>query len=177
MNRTTRSHLSRVVMIGCALAATGLLLAAFPAPPAQLEIDPAYFADPGPHPAGISPGQPGIQGDAPPANDPNLPRAGRVNVLVSLDPALAANAAERAGVRSFAGANGGVVKYEYRTVLPHVLNLRDIPAGQVQALRNLPGVKKVELDEYHANLVKLDEATPLVNGLQSQISALVAASS
>ena len=43
MNTTTRGNLSRVVMIVGALAATSLLVGAFPAPPTQLEIDPAYF--------------------------------------------------------------------------------------------------------------------------------------
>ena len=35
----------------------------------------------------------------------------------------------------------------------------------------MPGVVKIERDEYHPNLVRIDEATPHVRALQSQLSA------
>jgi hypothetical protein len=51
-----------------------------------------------------------------------------------------------------------------------VVNLRDIPEGRLNALANLPGVSKIELDEYHPDLVRLHDSTPLIRGLQSQIT-------
>ena len=95
---------------------------------------------------------------------------GRVSVLVHLDPAPPPGLNPRANVRAFAVANGGVVKHEYHTVLPHVVNLRNIPEGRLNALANLPGVRKIELDEYHPDLVRLHDSTPLIRGLQSQIT-------
>lgn len=101
----------------------------------------------------------------------NLIKAGqaqgveRVSLIVHLD-----ENADRGPVRAFAGNNGGYVMYEYKVVLPNAMNLRDIPVTAIQGLSNIPGVNRIERDEYHADLVKLDDATPLVNGLQSQIS-------
>ena len=103
--------------------------------------------------------------------DGEPPPVERVSVLVHLDPSLQRSAVQRADVRAFAANQGGFVKYEYKVVLPNVLNLRDIPVTALLALQNLPGVTSVEEDKYYPDLVKLDESTPLVNGLQSQISA------
>ncbi|MGD8653295.1 MAG: S8 family serine peptidase, partial [Desulfobacterales bacterium] len=95
---------------------------------------------------------------------------GRASVLVHMDPAPPPGLNPRANVRAFAVANGGVVKHEYNTVLPHVVNLRNIPEGRLNALANLPGVRKIELDEYHPDLVRLHDSTPLIRSLQSQIT-------
>lgn len=95
---------------------------------------------------------------------------GRVSVLVYLEE-QPGKADTRNSVRAFAQQNQAVVKHEYRSVLPNVINLRNLPEGQIKALLQMPGVTRVELDEYHPNLVNLHDATPLVRGLQSQISA------
>ncbi len=96
---------------------------------------------------------------------------GRVSVLVYLEPAQARGLDAKPAVRQFAAERQGYVKYEYDTVLPNVINVRNIPQDQVAALSQILGVTKVELDEYHPNLVRLHDATPLVRGLQSQITA------
>ena len=54
--------------------------------------------------------------------------------------------------------------------MPNVMNLRGIPEGQIEALRAVPGVWKVEIDQYHPNVVKLHDSIPLIRGLSSQIS-------
>lgn len=89
----------------------------------------------------------------------------RVSVLVYL-----AEGIDRSPVRAFAAEHGGFVKYEYKVVLPNVVNLRDIPVTALQALENLPGVVRVEEDRYYEDLIKLDESTPLIRALQSQIT-------
>ena len=84
----------------------------------------------------------------------------RTSVLVYMDKQLPRQAAERAQVHNFAAQERATVHYEYTTALPNVLNLRDVPATRIDALKRLPGVIKVEMDEYHPNLIQLDEATP-----------------
>ncbi|MCH8251977.1 MAG: S8 family serine peptidase [Planctomycetes bacterium] len=93
------------------------------------------------------------------------PDNGRISVLVTLAPGI-----DRAPIRTFATNKGGHVRYEYK-LLPNLINMRDIPLAAVDALRNMPGVVEVVEDEYHPNLVKLDDATPLVNARQDQIAA------
>jgi len=97
---------------------------------------------------------------------------GRVSVLVYMDPTAAARSVDvRKSVKTFAGRNRGVVKHEYGVAMPNVINLRDIPEGKLDELKSLPGVVKVELDQYHPDVVKLHDSIPLIRGLQSQINA------
>ena len=87
----------------------------------------------------------------------------RVSVLVHLEPG-----ADRGPIRAFCGRQGGRVQYEY-TILPDLINVRNIPAAALAALERIPGVRRVEPDglvEAHLN-----DSTPLVRGLQSQITA------
>ena len=91
-------------------------------------------------------------------NDQNSSSPERVSVLVHLEAG-----ADRGPVRGFTAVQGGEVTYEY-TILPNVINLRNIPETALGGLENIPGVVEVEEDgvvEAH-----LDEATPLVGGLQ-----------
>jgi subtilisin family serine protease len=90
----------------------------------------------------------------------------RISVFVHVQPA-----ADRGPIRAFASEKGGIVKYEYKTVLPNVMNLRNIPVTAVAALKRVPGVARVVEDKYHEHLIKLDESTPLIQGLQTQIIA------
>jgi hypothetical protein len=76
----------------------------------------------------------------------------------------------RGPIRAFAKDKGGIVKHEYKTVLPNVMNLRNIPVTAFEALKRLPGVKKVEEDKYHPDLIKIHRSTSLIRGLQSQIN-------
>ncbi|MFQ5413864.1 MAG: hypothetical protein ACE5E6_05340, partial [Phycisphaerae bacterium] len=113
---------------------------------------------------------PAAPGDnaAPPAapGDDTAPEGPQlVSVLVHLAPGI-----DRAPIRNFATSRGGVVQYEYK-LLPNLINIRHIAPEDVEALRNLPDVVAVEADVYHPNVVRLDEATPLIRGLQSQITA------
>jgi subtilisin family serine protease len=88
----------------------------------------------------------------------------RVSVLVHL-----AEGTDRGPVRAFAAIQAGIVRYEYQ-VLPNVMNLRDIPAPAVAALRNMPGVLRVEEDivvQAH-----LDESTEIIKALDSNLVAL-----
>jgi len=86
----------------------------------------------------------------------------RVSVLVHLAPG-----ADRAPVRAFAGIHGGSVRYEY-TILPNVLNLRNMPVSALAGLRNMRGVLRVNEDRpVRAHLV---ESTDLVRGLKSQVN-------
>jgi len=89
----------------------------------------------------------------------------RISVMVHIQPS-----ANRGLIRAFAKEKGGIVKYEYKAVLPRVMNLRNIPFQAVSALEKIPGVERVEEDRYHPDLVKLHRSTPLINGLQSQIN-------
>ena len=90
----------------------------------------------------------------------------RISVLVHVQPG-----ASRGPIQAFAAGAEGIVKYEYKTVLPNVMNLRNIPVTAKEALERIPGVVRIVEDKYHENLIKLDESTPLIRGLQSQISA------
>ncbi|MFQ5494953.1 MAG: S8 family serine peptidase [Phycisphaerae bacterium] len=88
------------------------------------------------------------------------PRVGAVTAQVAAD--------RRAGVRTWAASVGGHLKYEFKTVLPNAVNLRNIPRAQLKALRAMPGVVKVEEDRVmHAHLTV---STPLIRALQSQIT-------
>jgi serine protease AprX len=89
----------------------------------------------------------------------------RISVLVHLKPT-----ANRSSISNFARDKGGFLKYEYKTVLPNVMNLRNIPVKAIEALERIPGVERVVEDKYHENVLKLDESTPLIRGLQSQNS-------
>ncbi|MHC5110757.1 MAG: S8 family serine peptidase [Planctomycetota bacterium] len=96
---------------------------------------------------------------------------GLVSVLVYLESPATLGIDRRPSIREFARNNLGKVKYEYGAVLPHVMNLRNIPAEKLDVLRQMPGVTKVEPDKYHPNLVTLHDSTPLIGGLQSQVTA------
>jgi serine protease AprX len=87
----------------------------------------------------------------------------RVSVLVHLGPG-----ADRGALRGFAAANGGRVKYEY-DVLPNVVNVRGLPETALSGLTQLQGVVRIEPDatvQAHMN-----GSTPLIGGLQSQLTA------
>ena len=88
----------------------------------------------------------------------------RVSVLVHV-----AEGADRGPVRAFAAIQGGVVRYEYQ-VLPNVMNLRDIPSPAVAALRNIPGVLRVEEDI--AVQAHLDESTGIIKALDGDLEGL-----
>jgi subtilisin family serine protease len=88
----------------------------------------------------------------------------RINVLVHVQPGI-----RRGPIRAFAVGAKGIVKYEYKTVLPNVINIRRLPVTAMAALEKIPGVVSVLEDKYHENLIKLDESAPLIGGLQSQI--------
>ena len=100
----------------------------------------------------------------------NAQPPGRVSVLVYMEPMLNRMAAERQAVKGLAIQHGGFTKYEFKSVMPNVLNLRNVPVESLEALRNMPGVVRVDEDKYHENVLRLHDATPLVRGLQSQIS-------
>ncbi|MEM7249493.1 MAG: S8 family serine peptidase, partial [Acidobacteriota bacterium] len=95
----------------------------------------------------------------------------RLSVLVWLDSTAPLHSAKREDVKRFATEGGGFVRYEYRTVLPDVVNVRNVPRSLLEELRRMPGVVNVTEDEYHPEVVKLDESTPQVRGLQSQLTA------
>jgi len=99
--------------------------------------------------------------------------AGRLSVMVYLDPAQDppgfANNPVREGLKTAAARHGARVKYEYTTALPNVINIRDLPASAVAAMRLMPGVVKIEEDTYDIR-VRLHDSTPLIRGLQSQIT-------
>ena len=50
-----------------------------------------------------------------------------------------------AAVRASASIHGGLVRYEY-TILPNVINLRNLPALALAGLRNIRGVLRVNED-------------------------------
>jgi subtilisin family serine protease len=104
--------------------------------------------------------------DALSGTSPKVGKPGRVNLLVHIEPG-----AERGPLFAFTRSRAGHVRYEYRTVLPNVIALRDIPPSAVAALSAVPGVAKVEGDVYQPDLVKLHDSIPLVRGLASQLAA------
>ena len=89
----------------------------------------------------------------------------RLSVLVHIEPG-----ANRGPVRAFAADHGAQVRYEYKTVMPGVINIRNLPEPAIAGLRNVPGVIAVQEDRYIANAVSLQDSIPLINGLQSQIN-------
>jgi len=110
----------------------------------------------------LGPGQGGAPEDMP----VQAAKPDRINLLVHVEPG-----ADRGPIRAFAAKQGGHVRYEYKTVLPQVMNLRNIPSPAAAALGKIPGVSKVAEDKYYTRLIKLDESTPLIRGLQSQVQA------
>jgi subtilisin family serine protease len=135
-----------------------------------LEVDEAYYETTAPLNPGRAPGFPLPIRDALSVDGPRA-KSGLTSVLVHFEPALKRGAPERAGVRAFAEQRGGILKHEYGAVLPNVVNLRDIPVEAVGTLEKLPGVVKVEKDEYHPDALALHDSTPLIRALQSQITA------
>ncbi len=99
---------------------------------------------------------------------------GLVSVIVHFDPQLdtpnvaGGVSAVRQGLRNFVNQQRARIKYEYE-VLPNAINVRDLPRAALPALKLLPGVVKVEDDEYGI-YVSLHDSTPLIRGLQSQIN-------
>ena len=86
----------------------------------------------------------------------------RVSVLVHLQPNV-----DRGPVRGFAAAQGAFVKYEY-DILPDLINIRNLPQNALNALLATPGVVRWEPDrEVRAHM---NDSTPLIRALQSQIS-------
>lgn len=95
-----------------------------------------------------------------------------MSVLVWLDPAVdqpvgprAAPSAARVGVRDFAAQRGAAVQFEY-DILPNVINLRGVTPRDVDDLRVLPGVVRVEEDKIYQ--ISLHDSIPLIRGLESQ---------
>jgi subtilisin family serine protease len=97
---------------------------------------------------------------------------GTLSVLVHFDPQL--DVANRAGgaspvrtaVRDFAAQRLAWVQYEYE-VLPNVVNIRGLPPAAVEALKQMPGVVKVEEDyEVHSHH---NDSMPLIRAYQSQL--------
>jgi subtilisin family serine protease len=78
---------------------------------------------------------------------------------------------DRTAVRSFAKRNGARVHHEYSNVLKNTVNVRDLPATAIDALKRVRGVRTVVEDVYHPDLLQLDQSMPLIGGLQSQIAA------
>ena len=106
--------------------------------------------------AGLTDSGTSLGPEPPPSTAPE-----RVSVLVHLAPG-----ADRVPVRQFATDQGGVVQYEY-TIMPNLMNLREIPRTALNALAHVPGVDRVEEDrEAHAHL---NDSAPLIRALQSQI--------
>jgi len=94
----------------------------------------------------------------------------RVSVMVYMNQDAGRGSAARNNVRAFATQNRGRVKYEFGPALPNAMNLRGIPEGKLEALRRMPGVAKVEVDQYHTDVVSLHDSIPLIRGLNSQVT-------
>ena len=90
----------------------------------------------------------------------------RVSVLVHLK-----SNADLGRIHEAAKEQGGIFKYQYKQVMPNVMNLRNLPASAISELESLPGVSRVVEDKYHENVIQLDESTPLIRGLQEQLNA------
>jgi len=135
-----------LLLAGCATWAVGNLQAALPWAGA---VAPKAAASPRSAPVGATGAFRG--------------RPERMSVLVELAPG-----ANRSALLDFATKRGGVCKHQYR-LLPHVINLRNLPSTAVEALRRAPGVRRVTMDgEVHAMLT---DSTPLIRGLESQLTA------
>lgn len=101
---------------------------------------------------------------------------GRFSVLVHLDPqadapAAAGRAAEslpRRDLRDFARNRNIEVRYEYE-ILPNTINLRGLTQQDIDALAQMPGVARVEMDEIKH--IYLHDGVPLIRGLESQKAA------
>jgi subtilisin family serine protease len=98
----------------------------------------------------------------------------RVSVFVHFDPAEdrgptapAAENPRRQAVKRLAREFGGRVHFEYE-LLPHVINLRDVPRDKIGELQRQPGVTKVEMDAEFQ--ISLHDSISLIRGLQSQIA-------
>ena len=87
----------------------------------------------------------------------------RVSVFVHLDPH-----GQRDAVRTFAAQEGGIVRYEYH-ILPNMINVRQIPVRALPSLRQIPGVRRMEIDRQLR--AHLNDSTPLIRALQSQLTA------
>ena len=135
----------------------------------ELQVDEAYLSATQPRVPGAVAGAPVAAPDTMPPDGPRA-RPGFVSVLVHMDPLFTKGTVQRADVRAFAARQRGVVKYEYDTVMPGVMNLRAIPESRLEELKNLPGVLRVEKDEYHPNALVLHDSSPLIRALQSQIT-------
>ena len=85
----------------------------------------------------------------------------RVSVLIELSPG-----ADRGPVREFAANQGGHVRYEY-SILPHVINLRNMPVAALNGLRNMPGVVRIWEDPVLQ--ATIHQSVPIIQGSQSQI--------
>ena len=97
----------------------------------------------------------------------------RVSVLVHLEPpgryvSAQMSQRQRQAVKDWAASMGGQVKYEYSIVLPHVINLRNLPKESLRGLQMIPGIVKIEEDRVMT--AHLTVSTPLVQGLQNQIA-------
>lgn len=88
----------------------------------------------------------------------------RVSILVHMTPG-----ADRMPMQVFVNGKGASVKYRYKKVLPNVINVRNFPTSALNGLLAIPGVERWEEDgTVHMHL---NDSTPLINALQSQISA------
>jgi subtilisin family serine protease len=99
-----------------------------------------------------------------------LAQQDRASLLVHFIPQLADStlaAASRLEVRNLLRAVGGYEHHEYK-LLSNVLNIRGIPARMASVLARIPGVVKVE-EDYRVQ-ASLNDSTPLIGALQSQIS-------
>lgn len=112
----------------------------------------------------INPGKTRIEHDGA-LNDPAVAAqaaGGGTSVLVHLE----ANA-DRGPIRAWTQGRGGFVQYEY-DILPNLINIRGIPQDALNALGQVPGVARWELDgEVHMHM---NDSTPLIRALQSQIT-------
>ncbi|MCP3980917.1 MAG: S8 family serine peptidase [bacterium] len=161
-----------VVLTGiCLVGWTGMTAGEPQSDSRLLVIDPEYSIEEGP----VRPATSDLERTTPPPRPPAKPGADdtldRVSVLVYFDPELSRLSLERSNTKALATELGGFTRYEYKAVMKNVVNLRNVPRAAVARLEQMPGVAKVELDQYHPNLVRLDESTPLVRGLQTQLTA------
>ncbi len=99
-------------------------------------------------------------------------KPGGLSVLVHFDPALdrgrSAPGPARLGVRQYAALKNAKVQYEY-DILPNVVNVRGVTKAQIEELRAMPGVIRIEEDTIHQ--IVAHDSMPLIGGLESQKSA------